>query len=461
MQLTLILDKSAFQSLSYAEIYRLCQYYVVIIAPILVTEILGDLSKEAREGNTPDDKRVIGFARKLFINESVVIMDYRKIVHMDLVNHNISLDRRPIVDINKTSRMGDQVGFEIKESDEEKSIRKWKEGEFTDAERVLSKEWRTLTTEPFALDKLKQKYNHQKYGLNSLSDVLTKVDSILNDPSLTEQLLYGLFENYEIPARDASEILQNWRKIGKPLLRNFSLYSYHCLRVDLLFIIGLNENLIGTRSTNAVDLKYLYHLPFAKIFSSNDNFHKLIVPLLLEEDQIFIEGQELKKDISQLLQCISELDENERKEFYKNPPIDENSFTYNLWKEFYGYNTGLATWQVKPSEKEIDAAKKHMNKILDTFDRDAENNTDIENADYIVRHSVIKADDPCFCKSGNNLVGCCMTSEQFAIESEVSYLRDIQSGKILPNDGTSPPSYEEIEEIINGLKNGTIKPRSH
>lgn len=49
MQLTLVLDKSAFQSLSYAELYRLCQYYKVAIPPILVTEILGDLSKEAKE----------------------------------------------------------------------------------------------------------------------------------------------------------------------------------------------------------------------------------------------------------------------------------------------------------------------------------------------------------------------------------------------------------------------------
>ncbi|CAM4039216.1 hypothetical protein FLSI110296_10495 [Flavobacterium sinopsychrotolerans] len=50
MSLPIVLDKSTFQGLNYENIIELHRYYDVSIAPLLINEILGDLSKEEKEG---------------------------------------------------------------------------------------------------------------------------------------------------------------------------------------------------------------------------------------------------------------------------------------------------------------------------------------------------------------------------------------------------------------------------
>lgn len=40
------------------------------------------------------------------------------------------------------------------------------------------------------------------------------------------------------------------------------------------------------------------------MFTSNDKFHKSLIPLLLREDQKFIVGQELKEDLKTLLRFL-------------------------------------------------------------------------------------------------------------------------------------------------------------
>ena len=49
MSIPIILDKSTFQGLNYADIIELHRYYRVNITPLIVSEILGDLSKEEKE----------------------------------------------------------------------------------------------------------------------------------------------------------------------------------------------------------------------------------------------------------------------------------------------------------------------------------------------------------------------------------------------------------------------------
>lgn len=59
MALNIIIDKSTFQSLSYNELLKFTYYYKHNISPILVVEILGDLKKEAKDGNPPSQNRVL------------------------------------------------------------------------------------------------------------------------------------------------------------------------------------------------------------------------------------------------------------------------------------------------------------------------------------------------------------------------------------------------------------------
>ncbi len=51
-----ILDKSAFQALSYTELAEFRKYFLENVTPVLILEILGDLKKQYRDGTVPEEK---------------------------------------------------------------------------------------------------------------------------------------------------------------------------------------------------------------------------------------------------------------------------------------------------------------------------------------------------------------------------------------------------------------------
>ena len=67
MSVPIVLDKSSFQGLNYNNIIELHRYFRVNITPLLVSEILGDLSKEEKEGRKPPKEDVINLSKKLSI----------------------------------------------------------------------------------------------------------------------------------------------------------------------------------------------------------------------------------------------------------------------------------------------------------------------------------------------------------------------------------------------------------
>jgi hypothetical protein len=84
-------------------------------------------------------------------------------------------------------------------------------------------------------------------------------------------------------------------------LHEFAPYTAHCLLVDTFFHIAVAKKLISPdRLSNRNDIAYLYYLPFAMAFVSNDKLHKRVAPLLLCDNQAFIDGEELKRDLHAL-----------------------------------------------------------------------------------------------------------------------------------------------------------------
>lgn len=457
MYLTIILDKSTFQSLSYIELYRLSCYYKHIVTPVLTLEILGDLSKEKKEGKAPPENRVIDFAKKLFTNKTIVNQAFKRIVLMDLMGGEITLDRRPIVDVEKTTSLTKQVGFKVKESQEENAINKWKQGNFSDAEKELSAEWRRITSEPEILDRLKKTLNYEKLNLKSIEALHEYVLGTLNDPNNQQKLLIDTFQNYDISAQEGFTIISKWNQAGRPLIKNFSPYTFHCLTIDLMFLVGLTEQLIGTRSTNAVDLQYLYYLPFCKIFSSNDKIHKQLVPQLIKSDQIFIEGPELKADFKSIIDYIESLPEDQKAEFFNKPPINDDSFTFQIWKKIFGYTENDHLWNREISEDERQQSIEHMERILSAVENGDEERLDISDADFIVKTSYIQRDDPCPCGSGKKIIECHMTEKEFKKQERLSFLKDILDGTIKPNnpEGEKLSKYD-LKKLIKMIENDEI-----
>ena len=138
-------------------------------------------------------------------------------------------------------------------------------------------------------------------------------------------------------------MLSNWKAAGGPPLAVYAPYTAHCLLVDTFFHVAVGKKLISPdRLSNRVDIAYLYYLPFAMVFVSNDKLHKRVVPLLLRPDQAFIDGEELKRDLEALDVHYSGLPAERLEQGlfrFAEPPDDDRFLTTRLYRQF-GFRVG-------------------------------------------------------------------------------------------------------------------------
>ncbi|GAB3013828.1 hypothetical protein GCM10027051_16330 [Niabella terrae] len=377
-------------------------------------EILGDLKKEAQEGKAPPEDRVKDFAKKLFPMETVVNLHYKVLIKGDLLGNPISFDGRPHVGIKKAvaSESG-MRGYLVEETEEEKSIYKWKDGNFTEADHELSALWRMTTTQEDLLERLKKSLNPDAavkfVDFQKLNEF---VDEHITSPAIQELLLISLLQNYDIDALSSVQIFGRWNQEGKPLIKHFAPFAFHCLKVDTLFLFGLTSGLIGTRPTNRVDLEYLYYLPFGNIFTSNDKVHKNLIPLLLRNYQKFIIGPELKEDLKNIVAFLNTLEIEERRKFKNVPPIIDSSITFQLWKEFFNYPE-KSNWNREISEREKETMKQKMKEFEKALDGENIILESGEDAEFVIKQSYLSKTDPCFCGSGKKVIDCCIPEHEF------------------------------------------------
>ncbi|MBV4356305.1 SEC-C domain-containing protein [Pinibacter aurantiacus] len=415
MNITIIIDKSTFQMLSYQELLYVSSYYKHNISPVLTMEVLGDLKKEAKEGKNPSSTRVTDFARKLFPVDTIVNTHYKDLIVTDLMGNHPSLDGRPNVNVEKTVKSESGMkGQVLSISKEEQSIYKWREGDFSVADHELSELWRSATTQEDLLTKLKDALvsTNGKVTIKNFAELSELVDKVLQSPEIQQELLKSAIDIYEVPADVAVKIFSRWHSEGQALLKDFCPYTYHCLKVDNLFLFGLTNDLVTTRPTNRVDCEYLYYLPFCNVFTSNDKFHKNLVPLLLRPDQKFVTGEEFKKDMILINNYFEEKGVEVRKKFKNEPPLIEESLTYQLWKEYFDYPKE-SNLKRNLSDKEMEMMRRKMDELEGAMKGEKIEMQEGEETEFIIKESYLSADDPCFCGSGKKVIECCIPPEEF------------------------------------------------
>lgn len=415
MSLPIIIDKSTFQSLSFDEILRLTYYYKHNITPVLVMEILGDLKKEAKEGKPPSQNRVIDFATKLFPVTTVVNLHYSKLRQGELGGDPVVMDGRPTLGIHKVVQTPEgKKGWVAEESAEEKAIYHWREGHFSEADHQLSQLWRASTTREDLLINLQKEL--KKKGIPVKAENFKELDQLvtssIDQPDNQLSLLTDIARNSGISPGQGLRLLGRWHRSGKPPLKYFIPYAYHCLRVDTLFYLGLQTGLVGTRATNQVDLEYLYYLPFCTLFTSNDHLHKDLAPLLLNKDQRFVLGTELKEDLKAINAYLKELPEAESKTYRNRPPLLETSLTFRLWQEYYRYPDNR-DWQREPSEAEMKMAIAKMQELEKANRGENVGFKKGEDGSFLTRMSWLSKTDPCMCGSGKKVIDCCIPEAEF------------------------------------------------
>lgn len=418
---TIILDKSSLQSFSHDELLMLNRYYVTNITPILCIEILSDLKKEYGENISAGDN-VMLLAKKLKQFNSVHNVDYVRIITESLLGQRINMDGRPAVGggkhvIDKEGRKG--IIYE--ESNEEKAITRWCNGKFKEAELYLAEKWREVikTIDLNHIEKIYAELTKRLALTKSLIELQDDIDKYLHEPSLQYIWLKLMLCEFSFDETMFQQIIKRWDTKKVTLLADFAPYAFFCFRVIALFYTGLIRNHIGKKSTNRIDLEYLFYLPFANVISSNDKFHVQISPCFLRRDQEFINGVDLKLDLRNIFNYWSQLSEKEKAEWKRehgNDPLhNSESITYRLWKQ-YGRLIDKSNNHKKVSSNGQEENLVEKIKMIEEECRPAtpqeEAEFDESNVQFMLRKRYISVDDPCPCGSGKKYRDCHGKSNQ-------------------------------------------------
>ena len=159
-----------------------------------------------------------------------------------------------------------------------------------------------------------------------------------------------------------------------PLLKTFAPYAYYCFKVNVLFSYGVVAELITTRATNRIDLEYMYYLPFCRVFASRDKFHQNIANPLMRDNQDYVDGDILKKDLIWLENEWNSLDEKTKEQraydYGSYPPDNPNSITAKLWKKHMKpWTPGSGNRAIRMTKEENDALMKKMKPAMDAIKR--------------------------------------------------------------------------------------------
>lgn len=406
---TLLCDKSTLQSLGPKELNCLRRFYFVNIPPVLLVEILGDLKKPS--DSAMGEKAVRTLARKLIPACSMVNLDYRLLVQTELEGGTISLDYSPVVaGDSQVQAPNGETGIVVEEQAEARALHRWQDGRFREAERLLAEAWREIT-KSVDLEHLKAMLKEHYTGrvhLRSLAEADALVTALLSEQS-TELLLTWFLHDIGVPLRFIRPAVTRFIAVGSSPLSVRAPFTCHCLRASLLFHFALSFSLVSTRPTNRVDLEYLFYLPFCHAFTSGDKLHRQLAPFLLTGDRMFLERDELSRDLARIAAEVEALPpgEQEMERRRLGPPENGNSPTHRVWKQFMREDYR----NQKRLELTPEMEKKLVEEVLRRLDGPGQpipgGPGPLGQGDFAVRKFSIAWDGPCFCGSNRIFRVCC------------------------------------------------------
>lgn len=356
----ILIDKSTFQSLSKDEVFYLQIHYNVVYCPTIFYEILGDLTKH--KDIESSRKEVAKLSYKINGLDTCFTTDFRTLLTAELFGHNITMDGRPILSGGKevVDAEGNR-GMFFDESPEYVALRKWTDGEFTEAEKQHSENWRNSIQD---IDLDIAKANSKYIKVKKITDLKKCTHELLDDPDNQLFLLQFILSQTGLNSGYRNQICDQWLKNGMPNITEFAPYCYYFLTVSMAFYIGIANNLISNKATNLIDLEYIYYLPFCKLFSSTDKFLKTFSPLFIIEGQRFVWGNDLKSDLKSLCKYWEEKGSDARfayqKEYGNYPPKIPNSLTCEIWEKWAGQRRK----QKKFTNEEKEHIQDKLNSIL-------------------------------------------------------------------------------------------------
>ena len=337
----LIFDKSTLQSLTVDEAVWLDNFFLCNITPLFFVETLADLEKNVRGGKTPEE--VVGsLANKTPDVSSRPNAHHKTLLAVELMGLD-SIDMRfgrPIITGGEIVTLEGNTGTIFRQAPEQEAFQRWQQHEFLQVERAQAKSWRRelmFTDYDGIFAGFEAAFEVTKKP-NELTETRLLADAIIDRIECESMFCWGLaLLGVLQPFRD--QVVARWKKAGSPHVREFAPYFAYVLTVDVFFYLATVADLISRdRRSNRADIAYLYYLPFCNVFTSNDNLHVRTVPLFLRDQQVFVNGANLKADLGRLDDHYSAFAEEVKSRglfsFALYPPTDSSFLVTRLWDKF-------------------------------------------------------------------------------------------------------------------------------
>ncbi len=265
--------------------------------------------------------------------------EYRIVLRLSLLGRPVPMTRQVLIaGGEKIKDEEGKVGIFLDEPPEFKALREWENKNFSEFDRIFATAFRKYK-DSFDFELITKKDSDFKKiwsEVNSLEDAHDSAVLHIDNKENTAQMLEWAMSSINLSSLEKSAVRKLWSVKGKPNLSDFSPYARFCMIASLTAFIGISKGLLGSRSSNMIDLEYLYYLPFCSIFSSNDKFQLQLAPLLIGDDQYIVSGDVLKDDLAKIITYFSGFTKEDhvayRKHRGSHPPEIADSFTLSVWE---------------------------------------------------------------------------------------------------------------------------------
>jgi len=334
---SLIFDKSSLESLNLDEAALMDSLYMSTITPLFFVECLADLEKAVRSRSTPE--QLVGS----LADRTPEAQSQPNVHHLAVLNGELrrQFDIRTVLGRAALAggipvQLGDQKGMIFQRAPEYEALERWTAREFLEVERNIAKQWRrSLTAVDFdaMVKAVMGELGHWRKP-KTLADAKQIADTVIDNMDPQWLLRFGL-DLLGLP--EATDwVIEDWTARRRPPLREHVPYFIFMLRINIFFCLVLPTQLLrNVKASHHVDLAYLYYLPFCSVFTSKDNFHAQVVPLFLESNQTFVNGNDFKEEMKKLDAHYSTLPQEVLRTGLINfagwPPEDTSFLTTRLW----------------------------------------------------------------------------------------------------------------------------------
>lgn len=299
---TIIFDKSLLQSLSAAEVDELDSNFEPVCVPTLVNEIIGDLAKAPTDPTRLPSDVVQALSRKMAAAHGLEPISPAELAAGELLGRAVPMTGTvPVGGPHVQSLEGGRyISYDA--TPQQRMWMKWASGDFCPMENSVAEFYRLQL---------------RNIDLHALASGWREfVRDWLGNPNTFEDLLNGIdrvLSSAERPVRrEVLRVMYDLIDVGSDLrLAAYSFfdqhpgttivsrlpYSTHVLKVYMAYACSLARGLAGPRTTDRVDLQYLFFAPFCQVFTSSDRFHRYFWPAVTSSS-IFVWGPDLKNDLA-------------------------------------------------------------------------------------------------------------------------------------------------------------------